>query len=461
MTANPTPPSEQPTPTVPPPPTGATAARAGMGRSVVQQILALAVPPFLALVTAPILAHSLGVEGRGELAAGTATLLFLGAVLTFGLQESVTHHVARRPGGERAMLLQAGAVIAGLGVLGGIGTWFAAPWLSDGNDELTGVIRLTAAFVTPTLVLLVPRAIASGQHRWGLVSLESWVAGLARALVIVALWLTGHLSVWSAALTLSAVPVLAGLIYLPLIVRVLRDHPAAGAAPSLGTLLGYGLKIWLGALSGIILTRVDQVLMVPLSDEMQLGLYAVAVTIGEVPTVISAAVRNVVFAADSAETDPALQAGRLQQASRLAVAGSAAAALGLGATMHWWIPWLFGPGFADAWLSAVILLLATVVGTSGSVAGAGLSARGRPGLRSISMAIGAVFNLVVFLTTVGPLGGVGAALSTLVGSFISGTMNIVFLKARFGISATGFYGFRREDLALLSRAVRKLVRRAG
>ena len=176
---------------------------------------------------------------------------------------------------------------------------------------------------------------------------------------------------------------------------------------------------------------------------------------------ISAAVRNVVFAADSAETDPALQAGRLQQASRLAVAGSAAAALGLGSTMHWWIPWLFGPGFADAWLAAAILLLATVVGTSGSVAGAGLSARGRPGLRSISMAIGAACNLTVFLAAVGPWGVVGAALSTLVGSYVSGTMNIVFLKTRFGISASGFYGLRREDLALLSRAVRKLVRRGA
>lgn len=450
----------EPTSSVPPPPASAAAARAGMGRSVVQQILALAVPPFLALVTAPILAHSLGVEGRGELAAGTATLLFLGAVLTFGLQESVTHHVARRPGGERAMLLQAGAVIAGLGVLGGIGTWFAAPWLADGNDELTGVIRLTAAFVTPTLVLLVPRAITAGQHRWGLVSIESWVAGVTRAVVIVVLWLTGNLTVLSAALTLSAVPVLAGLIYLPLISRVLRERPVPGAAPPLRTLLGYGLKIWLGALSGIILTRVDQVLMVPLSDETQLGLYAVAVTIGEVPTVISAAVRNVVFSADSAESDPALQAGRLQQASRLAVAGSAVAALGLGATMHWWIPWLFGPGFTDAWLAAAILLLATVVGTAGSVAGAGLSARGRPGLRSISMAIGAVFNLAVFLATVGPLGGVGAALSTLVGSFISGSMNIVFLKIRFGIPSAGFYGIRREDLTLFSRAVRRLARRS-
>ncbi|MBD4604085.1 teichoic acid transporter, partial [Xanthomonas citri pv. citri] len=93
-----------------------------------------------------------------------------------------------------------------------------------------------------------------------------------------------------------------------------------------------------------------------------------------------------------------------------------------------------------------ILLLATVVGTSGSVAGAGLSARGRPGLRSISMAIGAACNLTVFLAAVGPWGVVGAALSTLVGSYVSGTMNIVFLKTRFGISASGFYGLRREDL---------------
>ncbi|WIK82386.1 oligosaccharide flippase family protein [Micrococcus lylae] len=439
---------------------GVEAARRGMGRNIVVQIVSLAMPPLLALVTAPVLAHGLGVTGRGEVAAGTATLLFLSAVLTFGLQESVTHHVARYPGSERTLLIQSATVIAGLGVLGGIGTWFMAPWLADGNPELTVIIRLTAALVAPTLVRLVPRAIASGRHQWGLVAWESWLTAIARAVTLVLLWLTGHLTVLSAALTIALVPMLCGLVYLPLTIRVLRTPSAPSAeTPSQRAVLGFGLKIWLGSLSGIILTRVDQVLMVPLSNEAELGLYAVAASIGEVPTVVSTAVRNVVFAADSAESDPQTQAKRLQQASRLAVAGSALAAFALGATMHWWIPPLFGPGFADAWTAAVILLLATVVGTSGSVAGAGLGARGRPGLRSISMAVGACVNLLIFLVTVGTWGVIGAALSTLAGAFVSGSMNIVWLRRVFGIPARGFYGIRSEDVRLIRSMLTRLFRR--
>ncbi|PEF35963.1 teichoic acid transporter, partial [Bacillus sp. AFS094228] len=92
-------------------------------------------------------------------------------------------------------------------------------------------------------------------------------------------------------------------------------------------------------------------------------------------------------------------------------------------------------------------------------AGAGLSARGRPGLRSWGMVIGAAANTAVLFVTVPTLGAMGAALSTLVGNIVAGTMNIVWLRTHFGMGIRGFYGLRPRDIQLVSKTLVRLTRK--
>lgn len=188
--------------------------------------------------------------------------------------------------------------------------------------------------------------------------------------------------------------------------------------------------------------------MVVLSTNTQLGLYAVAVSIGEVPSIIASAVRGVVLPSDAAEAerDSRLASQRLQVAARLTSFSTFVLAVILGVTCFWWLPWIFGQEFQDAIPATLVLLLASC---AGSVGGAGLSARGKPELRSFSMGIAAFFNLAVFFLLIGPLGALGAAISTVVGNFVAGNLNLVWLSRYFDMPIVSFYGIRRSDISQL------------
>jgi hypothetical protein len=159
------------------------------------------------------------------------------------------------------------------------------------------------------------------------------------------------------------------------VVLVDGDLRRPTVAKSFGLLEGVGLVASMAAQAGI------RVLVVKGRHAAEQGLRPAREStdvIGELPLIVSGAVRDVMFSAESAEGDPA----RLQQAARLTTLLTLVASLGLGVTMAWWLPWVFGREFAPALWPAIFILVATVVGSTGSVAGAGLGGRGRPGLRS-------------------------------------------------------------------------------
>lgn len=433
-------------------------APASVGGNIVRQIIGMLFPPLAGLATAPMLARALGESGRGELAASASLLLLVAAVGMFGLQESLTFHIASAPERGRKSADFASWTLGVLGVLGAAITFLIAPLLAGGRSELLFLLQVSAVAVLPNFLLAIPRGIAAGSHEWKLAAMESGLTGIIRLVVIGGLWAAGLLTPLTALVATAAIPLLSAVVYVPFLLRWRRHRRRVRKSRDGrvgGSVLQFGLKVWLGALSGIVLTRLDQVLMVPLSGEAQLGFYAVAVTVGELPTIISAASRNVIFSADAAAGKDSAQALRLQQTTRLTVLFTALSALVLGSTMYWWLPFLFGKAFAAALPAAAVLLLATVAGTAGSVAGAGLGARGRPELRSLSMLFGAIANFATLIVLVPVWGALGAALSTLVGAWISGTANIIWLKRHFGMPLRSFLGVRGADLSLIRDAAGK------
>lgn len=422
------------------------------------------VAPVTALATAPILARGLDTAGRGELAGATAPLLLATAVGGFGVPESLIYHIAKRPKASPGLIRAAVGLLSLIGSAVTLAVFLLAGPLSRDragtpNPELQSLIQLSCAAVLPTLVLLLPRSVAAGRHQWRLLALERSVFGGLRLVWVVALFVFGALTPRSATIALLVSPLISSLILLPGAVTYARARPLPGDAEPVASpwraIPHYGFRVWLGALSGIVLTRVSQVVMVPLSDEHQTGLFAVAVTIGELPLIVSGAVRDVMFSAESAGGEPA----RLQQAARLTTMVTLLASLGLGVTMIWWLPWVFGASFAPALGSALVVLAATVLGSTGSVAGAGLGGRGVPGLRSWAMFFGAIANVAVLVVMTPRVGAMGGALSMLAGSLIAGSLNVFWLHRRFGIAWRGFYGWRRHDTAQVLALVRLLTRR--
>ncbi|WP_291798329.1 MULTISPECIES: oligosaccharide flippase family protein [Brevibacterium] len=433
-------------------------------------MLGNAVVPLAAFFTAPILAQTLGVEGRGAVGAAVAPFTLGLSLFTMGLPEALTYYVSRgvRPIG--AMLLRASVAVLVIGLLAAAGFVLLADVLANGSEVVASLIPVAVAMLVPALLLSLVRGVAQGLDAWGLVAWERTIGAVARLVLAVCLAATGQLTVFTATLLMSATTLLGVFAYLPVIARARRDADAhrlreaagkdgAGVPQGRGGprsprgLLGYGSRVWFGAIAGILLSRVDQLLLLPLSDVREVGLYVVAVQVGDLVLVFNNAIRDVMFRAESA--DP--QAARLAGASRISTMLTAATALGVGVVSIWMLPVLFGEEFSAALPVLVILLVGTVLGNPGSVAGVGLSSRGRPGLRSWSLLIACISSVSVLFVLAPPLGAVGAAIATLVGNVVAGGLNLVWLQKHFSIPSRDFLRIGMQDLAAAREQIRKVV----
>ena len=407
--------------------------------------------PLASIATAPILAHSLGVDGRGETAAVLAPLLLATALGAFGIPAAVTWAVARYPVLAPSTTRRGALLALVTGALSAAAVVLSAPYFAADDGPLAALIALAALAVVPTLLVSVLQATAAGLHRWRAVAVERALTAGFRLAALGVCAGTGLLDVRGAVVILAVSPCIGALAYL----RVLRrTSGAAGSAqtqdpPRTRTLVAFGSRVWFGSVSGVLLTRLDQALMSPLSGAAELGLYVVAVTVAEIPLVISNAVRDVSFAADAADADD----GRMLTASRLSSATTLVLCAVLAATAWWWLPVVFGTAFAAALPACLVLLAATAVGGQGALAGVTLSARGAPGRRSLSLAGAAVVNTALLVLLVPDLGAVGAALGTLVGCWISSSANVLQVWQKHGIRPWSFYGLRSADLHVLRAVV--------
>jgi O-antigen/teichoic acid export membrane protein len=414
-----------------------------------------AFPPLVALFSGPILAQALGVDGRGAVAAATAPLALVVTLATFGVPEAVTWVVARFPHLARNAAGRGLALLTVAGLIAMAAVAVSAPWLSGGSIPVTRLILLAGLAIVPNLLVGVLRGVAAATQSWRLVAIERILTSSLRLLVLIPFWLTGTLTPLVATLTVAVMPVAGAVVYLG---RMRSLPPRADEVPPVARvsgLLGYGVRVWVGSLSGMLLSRIDQVLLTPLTGTYQLGLYVVAVSVSELPLIINQAVRDVTFVTDAAESVDE----RLSSSARISTFLCAVAALGLGVSMLWWLPFLFGEDFREALPVAGVLLAAVVLGTPGSIGGSGLSARGRPGLRSVSLTVACVVNIGLLVLLAPMLGAMGAALATLAGNLISSNLNLVFLARVYGIRPLAFYGLRRTDLATLARFIRRFAAR--
>jgi O-antigen/teichoic acid export membrane protein len=414
-----------------------------------------ALPAIVGLVTAPVLAQALGVDGRGELAAATTPLLLLLNAATLGLPDALTYFLSQNRSDSARILKRALCYLALAGIIGTLAIAAFSLVLQPGNPDLRMLMIIAAFALAPSLVVAGLRGAASGQQRWGLVTVERSIGAVARLVALVTLAGFSSLDVLTATIAIAVSPLLGVLAYIPLSRTISSSSPQVSPSER-PLLLSYGMRVWIGSFAGIILARIDQLLMIPLSSLEQLGLYAVAVTVSEAALVFNATVREVLFAAES-RTKATWQ--KTASAARISTFVTLLIALVIGLASIWAVPVLFGKEFSPAVPVVQMLLLAVVVGNPGSVAGASLSARGHPELRSYSLLIACVINVVAVLLLVPALGAMGAAISTLTGNVVSSTLNIYWLRVRAGARMRSFYGFRIEDAVQLKMHAISLFRR--
>ncbi|MCC8907987.1 oligosaccharide flippase family protein [Curtobacterium sp. GD1] len=402
-----------------------------------------AIPPIVALATAPILAGTLGTAGRGEVAAATAPLLLAVALASLGLPTAVNHWVSRSPAHTLRVFTIAAIATS---VVGAGLTWLVcvAGHLAAGGDaDLARLIGLASLALVPNLMAGLLQAVAAGHHAWRLVALERGITHGSRLIALVTLMTAGTLTVETAVLVIATSPVIGAAAYF----RLLRRHGTILRPAAVGQVLSYGGRVWFGALAGIVLTRVDQSLMAPLAGTAALGIYAVAVSLSDIPLVVSSAVRDVAFSRQSSnvDRDGLARASRVTTLAVLATCGITAALL------PWFVPTFFGTDFTATIPVTLLLLAGCALSVPGSLAGVGLAADGRPGLRSTSLLAAAACNLVLLIALAPEHGAMGAALATVGGTIVSNGMNLLFARRTLGLSVGELTLIRRADFASLGR----------
>ena len=420
-------------------------------------------PPTALLVTQILLAQSLGVDGRGTVAAATAPLLLGVALFTLGLPESLTYFVSAGGHGRLtrefviSLTALAGAGLIGMGLIA-----FFAQQLSAGGKQLAQLMVIAAFALIPALFAAACRGVAYGAHKWWLVAIERTAGAFFQLIAVAVLFAQKALTLTTATLTVAAATFVGALVYVivPSLWTALRGTTGSSRAPrSVSFLASYAWRIWAGSIAGVILWRLDQVMMTPLAGVAQLGIYVVAVNASNIILLFNSAVGQVMFAIEPGDPNSA----RVGRAARLTTLVTVLAGLVLCAASPWLVPILFGREFAPSVPVIFVLVIAYCIGIPGSVAGAALSARGHPGLRSLAMVIATVLYVAAMFLLVPAYGALGAAAAMLLATALPANINIFLLQRYCDIPFSEFYRFRVSDLEVFQRAWGWLAtrRRAG
>jgi O-antigen/teichoic acid export membrane protein len=200
----------------------------------------------------------------------------------------------------------------------------------------------------------------------------------------------------------------------------------------------------------VLVMRLDQVLLTPLAGPKELGYYAVAVSVAEVPLLGLLAVRDVIFSASTDREDPDIVARATRATTLLAVplclVGILLAPLLL--------PPIFGAGFGPSVRMTQVLFLATIPSGISMVGSAGLLASGRPALASRAQLAAAAVTVVALFALVPPLGAIGAAYASLLAYLVAAALVSLGLTRVSNLRPRDFLVPRPADLVNIVTRVR-------
>jgi O-antigen/teichoic acid export membrane protein len=419
------------------------------GRVVARLTLVNGLVAAFGLLTGPLLAHALGPEGRGMYAAVAAPLSLAPAVLGFGLPTFVTRESAMgvRPG---RILGSVGPFLLLAGALGMLLAPFAADAFGRGRSAVHDPL-LIGLLLTPIVLLsVVSFGLANGAQNWRIVTFARLAPAVIGLTGIAGLSLLGTLTVRNAAAVLIVGSV-SGL--LPAVLLLARGGRVRFESSLATKAVRFAPAAWLWQLGSLTNARLDQVLMISLSSTRQLGLYAVAVTIGGLCTTFVGAVGTVLL--------PRMVAGDaalLIRAFRLTVTLTVFGTLALALVTPVLLPLMFGSGFFDAVPMALILLAAGVPAAGSAVLLSALFAGGAPRWAAYGEATGLLVTVGALLLLLPLWGGMGAACTSL----LSYTATLAVLTAgvarRFDVPVTALFRPSADETRQLAARGRRVLR---
>jgi O-antigen/teichoic acid export membrane protein len=380
-------------------------------------MLVNALPAITGLITAPLQARALGVEGRGTLAAIVVPLSVAPILLNFGIMQFAGKEAAR---GRRLgpLIGSLGAVYLGIGACALLLAVPTAGFFAEGRETVEVFLIIGFCLLPIILQGQLLLAVNSGLQRWRWVIGAQLIPALTTLIGIVTLYVLGELTVTSAA-TLVIVGALGAIV--PLVSVLKRAMPLEIDSALVREGVPFGLKAWLGTVASYANVRLDQLLMIRWVSARELGLYVVAATIASASGIVAAAVAGA--------SNPRIARGDrvfAARALRVALAAVTLLHLFLAALTPWLLDVLFGEEFGDATSMAWILLVGGVPLAGATILANALISAGRPALSAWGEVIALSITIPGLALLLPRYGGDGAAIVSLAAY----SANFVFLLLR-------------------------------
>ena len=381
----------------------------------------------LAVTVTAAVARHLGPAGFGVLSFALSLVLLFGTFWTLGLSGLVIRELVRDPDRESELL----GTILGLRLLGGLVAVVAALGLT----VALGTDAQTTLAVGILIVGVLTLYAFDGIDFWLQAQVRSRSAVIARsaALMIASAINIGLIVVGA---PLLAFIVAAALEYALAGVGLVLVYVRLGGRPATWTfstdltrrLLGASWPLILSGLANAINLRVDQLMLGTIKGDEAVGTYAAAARLSEVWYFVPVAIAASVFPAmvRTHAGDRAAFDGWMRRLYDLMVALALPIAIGVSVLSTQLIFLLYGDRYAESGPILAIHVWAGPFVFLGAALSRWLIAEDRLRFSLVRHGAGALVNVGLNLVLIPPLGGVGAAISTLV-SYAVASLGACFL----------------------------------
>lgn len=408
-----------------------------------------------------LVAKTLGPEGQGHYSLTVALAMLLGSLLGGGMGLAAVPPLRRDLVSPLRMVNAQTLWLLAMGVL----LLLFARWSASEPQATVFAQRLGWEPGLPLLAALAASGIL-GFEMWsydllarGRVVVGSWVNGVRAAghlAVVAVLFVFGGLT-FARAVGVFALAQAAGMVALAAILLREIRRPATVPDPSpipvparddglpadLGTRSLPGLILfnirrgWLGQLSAVayfLLLRLDQGLLEYFRGAAEVGIYSIAVYVGEMLWLLPGALTPLLVHSSSASADDPARDRNAARALRWGVLLTLAAAVPLYLFAHPLVALLAGPEFRGAGPALRALLPGIVAFAPGAVLAGDFIGRGKPHWNTQASLLTVAVNIAVGVYLIPRQGPVGAAWASTIAYAAGATVMVVRFRQATGLS---------------------------
>ncbi|NKV92499.1 oligosaccharide flippase family protein [Rhodococcus hoagii] len=254
-------------------------------------ILAYGLGPVLGLMSGPILAHAMGPVGRGQFAGVMQPITIAAAFASIGIPSAVAFFSASGTDVRACFRVGLRLCIIPATIVAAVMIWYAGIISERQGIGLAFVLSCWSAILL-SAVVQIRRGSWQGVGRWRILDTERATGALLRFIFVVVVALLGATSAeYFVAAALASFAIAASLLFRRL--PKTRFDSDVTTPPNRKAVAKYAIFASVGTIATIASSRLDQLLMPAASTSAELGYYAIAVTVAEIPLVLATlAARN-------------------------------------------------------------------------------------------------------------------------------------------------------------------------